>query len=211
MIENTKLVCVWALAMGIACGNKGGDASSGAANDGAAQSGEASDAKTGDAKTGDAKTAADSSVPMRNDICKAFDKDAVAGALGWEGLSKVSGVGGSAKGIRHRHCGFTGKNANTEQHFGVTFSTAQEFEAEHVGFAAKYEPRAAVGGHETRVARNDRVVILQMKTPQMLVTVDAAETGKTPAELEPKLEAAAIALVGSLPPDAKAILEKKKE
>jgi len=205
MIENPNFRA-WSLVlvMGVACGDKGGEATSGEAKTGDAKTG---DAKTGDAKTGD--TPIDASVDVKRDICKSFDKDAVAGALGWDGMSKVSGVGGSAKGVRHRTCSFIGKNANTEQHFGVTFSTANEFDKEHVGFSVKYEPRAAVAGHETRVAKNDRVVILQMKTPELLVTVDTTEKDKTSVELEPKLEAAAVALVGSLPPDAKAILEKK--
>jgi hypothetical protein len=201
MIDRRTLVFLFVLS--VSCADKASEPTGAAAD--------AGDTKTDGAKSGDAKAevAVDTATPVKSDLCKSFDKDAVARALGWEGISKVSGVGGSAKGIRHRTCGFIGKNANTDQHFGVTFSTARELEAEHVGFKAKYEPRAAVGGHETKVAKNDRVVILQMKTPELLVTVDVTEKDKTPAELEPKLEAAAIALVGSLPPDAKAILEKK--
>jgi hypothetical protein len=198
------------IAMAVACDDKGGETAT-VETKSETKTETKTETKSAAPKNDDAKTAGigDDAVTPGNDICKSFDKDKVASALGWQGISKISGVGGTAKGVRHRHCGFTGKNANMDQHFGVTFSTATEFEAEHVGFKAKYEPRAAVGGFETRVAKNDRVVILQMKTPEMLVTVDAAETDKTPADLEPKLEAAAIALVGSLPPEAKAILEKK--
>jgi hypothetical protein len=204
------------LLLALACDDKDGDAKSGDAKNAKSGDAKSSDAKSSDAKSSDAKSSdakpdvkVEGAADRPSDLCKAFDKDAVASALGWSGLSKVSGVGGSGNGIHHRTCSFAGKDAAMEQHFGVSFSTATDFEARHVGFDVKYEPRAAVAGHETRIAKNDRVVILQMKTPELLVTVDATEKGKAPADLEPKLEAAAVALVGSLPPDAKAILDKK--
>ena len=147
----------------------------------------------------------------KSDLCRAYDEDAVAKALGWQGLTKVSGMGGVIRGARHRTCGYVGKGKIEDQHFGASFSMAKDFDLRHQGLQAVYEPRAAIAGHDARVARTETAVVLQLMTPQMRVTVDVAETGKTPAELEPILEAAAIALVGSLPANALDLVDPNRE
>lgn len=154
-----------------------------------------------------ANISVDRGVDPKSDLCRAYDVAAVATALGWNGLSKVSGMGGMVRGARHRTCGYVGKGHIEDQHFGASFSMAKDFDLRHQGSQAAYEPRAAIAGHDTRVARTETTVVLQLMTPTMRVTVDVAETGKTPAELEPALEAAAIALVGSLPADALDLLD----
>jgi hypothetical protein len=198
-------ICALVVATMLACGGGSGDAKP------AEPKAEADgDAKPKVSKPAPANTTpyAPMSVQPPRDVCRAFDEKQVASALGWNGINKVSAVGGSTKGVRHRTCSYVGEG-NTEQHFGASFSMAKELEPRHAGFGVVFEPRAPIAGHETQVAMNDRVVVLQMMTPDLRVTVDVSESGKTAEELAPKLEAAAIALVGSLSPETTAMLEKK--
>lgn len=141
------------------------------------------------------------------DLCRAYDLAAVATALGWEGLTKVRGSGGMMRGARHRSCGYVGKGRIEDQRFGASFSMAKDFDMRHQGLQVAYEPRAAIAGHDARVARTETSVVLQVMTPTMRVTVDVEETGRSAAELEPVLEGAAIALIGSIPADGRDLLD----
>jgi hypothetical protein len=195
----------WVLALALSCGDKPADPKPVEAKSAASE-------PTNDAPAWQPNQSVDrGTYDPKKDMCRAYDEDAVAKALGWQGLTKVSGMGGVIRGSRHRTCGYVGKGKIEDQHFGASFSMAKDFDLRHQGLQAVYEPRAAIAGHDARVARTETAVVLQLMTPQMRVTVDVAETGKTPAELEPLLEAAAIALVGSLPDDALDLLAPDRE
>jgi hypothetical protein len=149
--------------------------------------------------------------PAQSDLCKAFDKDAVAAAFGWKGLQKVVGTGTRANGNSTRHCGYVAKGDGAAPNAGlsITFSTDLQFEKKLPVVNLSFKPRDPIEGMEAWSAKEEKKVGLQIVTKGIRILLEADEAGTTSDEAEGKLVEAAKKLVATLPADPKALLEKK--
>ena len=146
---------------------------------------------------------------QQDDLCKAFDRDRVAAALGWQGLAKVSGVSTRGNGVANRTCTYVDKARATGTHFGVLFTTGLEFDARDVGHELDYGPHDPVAGAEARIARGPDKVLLQLVRGDLRLRLSHSGGETKAAELEPKLLAAATELLATLPPSAAGQLARK--
>ena len=150
--------------------------------------------------------------PAQSDLCKAFDKDAVAGAFGWKGMQKIVGTGSRANGVSMRHCGYVAKGDGLAESAGmsITFTTDLAFEKKLDVVNLKFTQRDAIDGMEAWASKDDaKKVGLQVLAKGIRIVLQAEEAGGTADEAEAKLVEATKKLVATMPADPKPLLEKK--
>ena len=144
--------------------------------------------------------------PVASKLCRAFDRQAVAKAMGWSSMHRVGSMGSSLD-RGQWSCHFMAKDHPDGAGFGVTFTATLPFMDSHMD--APYMRRKPIAGHEAVVAKHadGKFVSIQVHALGITVETNVNDAGP-PQEVEIKLEDATSKLLSTLALDPAAALKE---
>lgn len=151
-------------------------------------------------------SAAEIERPFAGRLCRAFERAAVAKAMGWRGLESI-GNSGSHRNRGLWNCLFKAKDHPNGAVLGVSFTTTLQFMEAHLD--APYLPRAPIAGHDAVVAKHadGKLVSIQIRARDITLETFATDAGP-PDEVEARLADATAKLLATLAIDPGAALRK---